>query len=120
MFFLNYFLQVKLGPATVEPHLNTTLTTRVQQISCGRSHSAVLMDSGEGTDFQTCATHVHEYIREKSFNLTVMISGGLHVFIRIIYVKTPYPTPAYPVPKVIGIMDKQTYRVTNNGIGQLN
>ncbi|KAL9962351.1 hypothetical protein ACROYT_G031445 [Oculina patagonica] len=35
------------GPAIVDPHLITTLSGKVQQISCGRSHSAILMEDGE-------------------------------------------------------------------------
>jgi len=41
--------QVESGPSTVDLSVNTSLSLRVQQISCGRSHSAVLMDNGEGT-----------------------------------------------------------------------
>ncbi|KAJ7370052.1 Williams-Beuren syndrome chromosome region 16 protein [Desmophyllum pertusum] len=45
---------VELGPATID--LNTTPSTRVQQISCGRSHSAILLDNGE---VLTCGGHFH-------------------------------------------------------------
>lgn len=39
---------VESGPSTVDLSVNTSLSSRVQQISCGRSHSVVLMDNGEG------------------------------------------------------------------------
>jgi len=48
--------QVESGPSTVDLRVNTSLSLRVQQISCGRSHSAVLMDNGE---VLTCGGHYH-------------------------------------------------------------
>ena len=36
------------GPSLVDLGVNASLSSRIQQISCGRSHSAVLMDNGEG------------------------------------------------------------------------
>ena len=39
---------VESVPRSVGLHTNIPLSMQVQQISCGRSHSAILLDNGEG------------------------------------------------------------------------